>query len=170
MNHSVRLQIDRRLERTESPNTVDRAYAHFSFTATRIRHLSTKGCLVYPLLLVQLPSSLPNSVDSSRYFLFSMAVSVSTCSSLYRYLFAVNSKEKHIERAAGSEEIHRHFLQNGPPMLLKGVSRGDLQLRVAIIGGLLLGFNDLGPRDARKGVWDRLESQIVISCAGFCNM
>ena len=156
---------------SESPKTSDRAYANLISQLQRPGPGISLQTVVsaIPYYLVQLPLPYPTQLTA---FVISSSLwqplSVHAVASLVNgYRSAVNSKEKHIGDAARSwfGRNPQALLAEWASAVMKGVSRGDPQLRIAIIGGLLLGFDDLGPRDARKGVWNRLESQIVISCA-----
>lgn len=151
--------------------TVDRAYANLLSHLQRPKSDISIQTVVsaIPHYLAQLPVPHPTQLTA---FVISSSLwhplSVHTVGTLINgYRYAVHFKERNIQNGVGG------WFARDPPILLgewasavmKGVSRGNPQLRIAILGGLLLGFNDLGQDGIRAGVRDRLESQIVIAFA-----
>ncbi|KAF8505304.1 hypothetical protein JB92DRAFT_3122491 [Gautieria morchelliformis] len=149
----------------------DRAYANL------LSHLQRPGSGIslqtvisaIPHYLTQLP--LPHPTQFTAFVISSSLwhpLSVHTVGSIVNaYRSAVHLKSKNLQISA-----HRWFARDPQAILaewavavMKGVSRGNPQLRIAILGGLVLGFNDLGHDNSRIWVRDRLENQVIIACA-----
>lgn len=151
--------------------TVDAAYTNL------LAHLQRPGSGISlqtvisatPYYLAQLP--LPHPTQLTAFVISSSAwqpLSVHTLGSLVNcFRSAVHLKETNLQNSASG------WFARDPQILLaewafavmKGVSRGDPQLKIGIIGGLLLGLKDLGHDHVLNRVQDRLENQIVIACA-----
>jgi hypothetical protein len=154
-----------------SSPTVDRSYANLLLHLQRPRSGISLQTVVsaIPHYLSQLP--LPHPTQLTAIVISSslwQPLSVHTVASLMNgYRSAVLSKEKQVQNAVGGwfARDPRTLLAEWASAVMKGVSRGDPQLRIAILGGLQLGFHDVDPGDTRNSVRGRLESQIVIACA-----
>ncbi|GJJ06969.1 hypothetical protein Clacol_001166 [Clathrus columnatus] len=79
---------------------------------------------------------------------------------------AVNFKHSEIQKSDRWFTIRtpQQQLVEWVQAILKGISRGDSQLKFCILGGILLGFDDLG--EDTISVWEknRVERQVVIAC------
>jgi len=122
-----------------------------------------------PHYLAQLP--LPNPTQLTAYVISSplwRSISLSDLRSLMTaYRTALHLKKNIIQKDAGGwlGRSPQALLAEWASALMKGVSRGDPQLRVIILGGILQGFNDVRKEDVKSWIRDRLERQIIIACA-----
>jgi hypothetical protein len=149
--------------------SVDRAYANL------LSHLQRPGSGILlqtiisaiPHYLTQLP--LPHPTQFTAFVISSSLwhpLSVHTVGSIVNaYRSAVHLKGKNLQKSANSwfARDPQALLAEWAAAVMKGVSRGNPQLRIVILGGLILGFNDLG--HDRSRIRDRLENQVIIACA-----
>ncbi|KAF8520802.1 hypothetical protein BU17DRAFT_46263 [Hysterangium stoloniferum] len=151
--------------------TVDRVYSNL---LTHLQHprpsISVETVVnTVPHYLARLP--LPNPTQLTAYVISSplwRPVSLSNSRSLMTaYRTAFHLKRNIIQEEAGGwlGRSPQALLAEWASAVMKGVSRGDPQLRVIILGGILQGLNDFIQDDVKVWTRDRLERQVIIACA-----
>lgn len=148
---------------------IDRAYTNL------LEHLhQPKSSISLDLVFSSIPYylsqvELPHPTQLTAYFISSVLWKQLTLEQLKNIITtfrtAVHMKHAAIQKAG------TWFLRSPQQQLarwvnavLKGTSRGNPQLRFAILGGMLLGFHDLSDDAIREWEKERVERQIILAC------
>ena len=152
--------------------TVDRAYTNLLTELQRPGSQPLQAIFsAVPHYLSQLP--LPHPSQLTAFVISSplwQPLSIDSASSLTTaFRSAVHLKQSNLKNREGSwfSRSPEVLLGEWASAVLKGVNRGEAQLRLVILGGILLGLEDLRNDDLREGnrTRERVERQTVIACA-----
>ncbi|KAF8584699.1 hypothetical protein K439DRAFT_1345385 [Ramaria rubella] len=153
-----------------SLGTVDYAYTNL-LTHLRqgsgISHQTVFSALPHYLAQLTLPhpTQLTAFVISSSLWQPLSVHNIRSLTAVYRSAIHVKHRILQNDADVWFARSRKDMLAEWVSAVLKGVSRGNPQLRIAILGGLLIGHNDLVPDGLPGGLKERLEGQIVIACA-----